>query len=304
MEPQAGNKTWLYGMFILLQSILYGIGNPLSKIAFESISALWCLAVRFTLAFVVFAVLFGGRAVKQLKAAKPADYLPAGLSMALAYISCNLALERTSATNVGFLMSLPVIFAPVFSSLLSRKPYKWLHLPVQLVVVLGLYLLCANGAAFRLGTGDLLALCTALCVAGGLVYGERALQKLDAVVVSTVQLGVTALISSALALTMDDVSALGRVAPAAWAVVAYLAIGCSCAAYVLQNSALLHLESRAVSLLQCTQPVLTALFAYIMLGEILQPSGLAGGAIILACIVAENAIPALRDGGLSQVQEE
>ncbi len=296
MERRAGDKSWLYGMFILLQSILYGIGNPLSKIAFESISALWCLAVRFGLAFAVFALLFGRRAAAQLHAAKPADYLPAGLSMALAYITCNLALERTSATNVGFLMSLPVLFAPLLSSLLLRKPYKWLHLPVQLAVVLGLYLLCANGSAFRLGAGDILALCTALCVAGGLVFGERALKKLDAVVVSTVQLGVTALLSTALAFALDDAARLRLVTPQAWAVVAYLAIGCSCIAYVLQNSALLHLESRLVSLLQCTQPVLTALFAYFLLGEALRPSGLFGAALILACIVAENVIPALREG--------
>ena len=296
MERQVGDKSWLYGMFILLQSILYGIGNPLSKIAFESISALWCLAVRFSLAFVFFALLFGKRAAAQLRASKPADYLPAGLCMALAYITCNLALERTSATNVGFLMSLPVLFAPLLSSILLRKPYKWLHLPVQLAVVLGLYLLCANGSAFRLGAGDLLALCTALCVAGGLVFGERALRKLDAVVVSTVQLGVTALLSAALAFTLDDVASLRIVTPQAWAVVAYLAIGCSCIAYVLQNSALLHLESRLVSLLQCTQPVLTAFFAYLLLGEALRLSGFFGAALILACIVAENLIPALREG--------
>ncbi len=295
-ERQADRKTWLYGLFILLQSILYGIGNPLSKIAFESITALWCLAVRFSLAFLLFALLFGKRAYTQIKAAKPRDYLPAGLCMALAYISCNLALERTSATNVGFLMSLPVLFAPVLSTLVDKKPYKWLHLPVQIAVVLGLYLLCANGAAFRLGLGDILALCTALCVAGGLVFGERALKTLDAVVVSTVQLGITALLSTILAFALDDVSVLARVTPQAWAVVAYLAIGCSCVAYVLQNSALLHLESRLVSLLQCTQPVLTALFAYIMLGETLTPPGLFGAALILACIVAENVVPALRAG--------
>lgn len=296
MESQAGRKAWLYAAFVLGQSVLYGIGNPLSKIAFQSISALWCLATRFSLAFAVFALLFGKRALSQLKAARPRDYLPAGVSMALAYITCNLALERTSATNVGFLMSLPVLFAPVLSSLLFKKPYRWLHLPVQLVVVLGLYLLCANGAAFRLRAGDLLALCTALCIAAGLVFGERALQKLDAVVVSTVQLGVTALISSILAFALDDVSTLAGVTPGAWAVVVYLAIGCSCVAYVLQNSALLHLESRLVSLLQCTQPMLTALFSYIMLGETLGIMGLTGAALIVACIVAENTIPALRAG--------
>lgn len=300
MEAQpagkAGGKTWLFGSFILIQSLLYGFGNPLSKIAFESISALWCLSIRFTLAFLIFAALFGKRVLAQVKAAKPADYLPAALSMALAYISCNLALERSSATNVGFLMSLPVLFAPVLSSLFLRRPYQWKHLPVQLAVVLGLYLLCANGAAFRLGTGDLLALCTALFIACGLVFGERALKRMDAIAVSTLQLGVTALLSTFLAFAMDDAATLSRVTPAAWAVVAYLAIGCSCIAYVLQNVSLRGLNSRVVSLLQCTQPVITAVFSYFMLGETLQTMGVIGAGLILACIVAENVVPVLREG--------
>ena len=296
LESEERGNPWVYVMFILLQSILYGFGNPVSKIAFESISALWCLAARFSLAFMLFVMLFGKRAYMQLKAANPKDYLPAGLSMAMAYITCNLALERTSATNVGFLMSLPVLIAPVLSSMLYKKPYKWLHLPVQIAVVGGLYLLCANGAAFHLGAGDLLALCTALGATGGLVFGEPALKKLDAVVVSMVQLGITAIISTILAFALDDVSTLGHVTPRSWAVVVYLAIGCSCIAYVLQNLALQNMDSRVVSLMQCTQPVLTAVFAYIMLGEMLRPSGLFGAFIILAGIVAENVIPALREG--------
>ena len=44
--------------------------------------------------------------------------------MASAYISCNLALEGTTATNVGFIMSLSVIFAPLLSIIVLQRPYK------------------------------------------------------------------------------------------------------------------------------------------------------------------------------------
>lgn len=50
MQTNSRNK---YIFFILLQSIIYGFGNPLTKIAFESITPLWCLAFRFTLAFLI-----------------------------------------------------------------------------------------------------------------------------------------------------------------------------------------------------------------------------------------------------------
>lgn len=51
-----------------------------------------------------------------------------------------------------------------------------------------------------------------------------------------------------------------------WLVVAYLALLCTCLSYVLQNTALTLLSSYAVSLLQCTQPILTAACSYLLLG--------------------------------------
>lgn len=144
-----------YIIFILLQSFLYGLGNPLTKIAFASITPLWCLAFRFGLAFSLFAIFFATRLRKQLQALSASQYLPAGLCMASAYISCNLALEGTTATNVGFIMSLSVIFAPLLSIIVLQRPYKISHLPIQLLVILGMYLLCSNGGTFSFNQGDL-----------------------------------------------------------------------------------------------------------------------------------------------------
>mgnify|MGYP001382518799 FL=1 len=168
-----------YIIFILLQSFLYGLGNPLTKIAFASITPLWCLAFRFGLAFSLFAIFFATRLRKQLQALSASQYLPAGLCMASAYISCNLALEGTTATNVGFIMSLSVIFAPLLSIIVLQRPYKLSHLPIQLLVILGMYLLCSNGGMFSFNQGDLWALLTAVSVAGALVFGEKSLNKIE-----------------------------------------------------------------------------------------------------------------------------
>lgn len=43
-------KKAIYVIFILIQSIVYGIGNPITKIAYQSITPLWLLAIRFTMA--------------------------------------------------------------------------------------------------------------------------------------------------------------------------------------------------------------------------------------------------------------
>ncbi len=283
-------SKYKYMGFILLQSVIYGFGNPLTKIAFESITPFWSLSVRFTMAFVVFMLFFGKRIIDSLRSVKPNNYLPASICMAAAYITCNLALNWTSATNVGFLMSLPVIFAPILALLVYKVKYRLIHIPVQIVVVVGLYLLCFDGSSFVFGKGEVTALITAISIAGALVFGEESLKQLDAVAVSAAQAGITALISLPCALIFESTEVLGQVTLPAWAVVLYLAIFCTNIAYMLQNSALKHISAQAVSMLQCTQPILTAIISYFILNEKLSNQGMVGAAIIIICIIAENII--------------
>ena len=94
--------------------------------------------------------------------------------------------------------------------------------------------------------------------------------------------------SGAAALIFDDVAVLPQVTVTGWLVVAYLALLCTCLSYVLQNTALTRLSSYTVSLLQCTQPILTAACSYLLLREKLSAIGLAGAALIVACVVLEN----------------
>ena len=60
--------TLPYALLILLQSVLYGFGNPLPKIGFESITVLWCLGIRFSGAAALMLLLFGRRTVRTLRA--------------------------------------------------------------------------------------------------------------------------------------------------------------------------------------------------------------------------------------------
>jgi drug/metabolite transporter (DMT)-like permease len=283
-------NKYKYMGFILLQSVIYGFGNPLTKIAFESITPFWSLSVRFTVAFLVFMLFFDKRIMGSLKSVKPKVYLPASICMAAAYITCNLALNWTSATNVGFLMSLPVIFAPILALLVYKVKYRLIHVPVQIVVVIGLYLLCFDGNSFVFGKGEVTALITAISIAGALVFGEESLKQLDAAAVSAAQAGITALISLPCALIFESTEVLNQVTLPAWTVVLYLAIFCTNIAYMLQNSALKHISAQAVSMLQCTQPILTAIISYFLLGEKLSTQGIIGAAIIIICIIAENII--------------
>ncbi len=284
------NKRWPYIFCILLQSLIYGFGNPLTKIAYQSITPFWGLTLRFGLATLLFALFFGKRAMVQLRTAHLSDWLPAGLCMAATYISCNVALDLTSATNVGFLMSLPIIFVPFLAVPVLKRPYRLIYLPAQLTVVVGLYLLCCNGGFFSFGWGEALSLFTSAAIAGSLVYGERGLRNLDVFTITAVQIWLTFILSLPGALCLESDFRLSSVQPAAWAVILYLVLFCTCLAFALQNVALTRLPSVTVSMLVCSQPIFTAAVSQVILGEKLSVIGLAGAVVIIICIIVENYI--------------
>ena len=285
-------RRYIYYLFILIQSLVYGIGNPLTKVCYESITPMWSLATRFTLAFLIMLALFHRQVFESLKAVSPRVWVGSSLCCAAAFISGNIALALTTATNVGFIMSLPVLIAPLMATVWLKKKYDFGRLPVQLISIAGLFLLCCNGGVFAFGAGEFLALVEAVSLAGFLVFGESAMEKVGVSALTTLQTGLTALISIAAAFVFDDISVLSGVNSTSWLIIVYLAVFCTVVAYLMQNAAVKKLSSQAVSMLQCSQPILTAVCSFFMLGERLSAIGLCGAAIIVACLVCDSLIAA------------
>lgn len=293
------NRKWIYGSFILLQALIYGVGNVITKVAYESITPFWSLTIRFAIASLIFALLSGKHIMAQLKQARPRDWLPAGLCMATCYITCGVALALTSATNVGFLISLPVIFTPFVAMFVLHQRYRLINLPIQIAMIAGLYMLCSNSGSFVFGWGDILATLAAITSAGAFVFGERGLKNLDEITISAVQTWLTFVISIPWPFIFERDFSFGQVTPGAWAVVLYLAVLCTVVAFRLQNKALTKISSQTVAILLCGEPVFTAIISRFVLGEILNPIGIAGAVIILVCIFAGNSIPS-KEETLSQ----
>ena len=277
-----------YVLFIFIQSVVYGIGNPMTKVAFRSITPLWMLTARFMLASILFMLFAGKQILSQLKCINWNIWLPPSLCCAGAYISCNIALNLTAATNVGFIMSLPVLFAPILSVLVLHRHYETKRIPIQIMIIIGLFLLCSNGGEFSFGWGEVFALIDALCLAGLLVFGEQAMTQMDVLSLTGFQVIITAVISLAGAIVFEDASILPTVHAEAWLVTLYLACICTIVAYLLQNAAVNHLSATTVSMLQCTQPIFTAIISFVILGEILSGRGFFGAVVILICLLADS----------------
>lgn len=277
---------WPFVVFVLIEVVIFGSGSAVTKFAYDSITPLWCLAVRFGLATAVFALFFGRRIVARLRSVKVRLWLPQALCMGISYLCCNVALDLTTATNVGFLVALPVVFAPLLSTMVERSRYPRAIIPFQVGVAGGLYLLCSQGGSLAVGPGELLALGSSVALAGALVFGKQALAELDAVTVAGTQIAVAFALCLGCALVAEPMLDVAAVRPVAWGIIVFLALFSTCLAFFLQSLALDRLSSTTVSLLLTGEPVFTALFAYLFLGETLSAMGLLGAAVIVGTVVA------------------
>lgn len=146
-EPQrAGLAAFLPHGCILLQSVLYGIGDPISKAAFAVVPLYSLLSARYVLALVFLLLLFHKRVWRGLRAASVRDWLLPSLCIAGGYLTTNIAITLTTATATAFLRSLSTVMTPLLAFLCYRRTFGKQHLPVFLGAVVGLYLLCGGGS--------------------------------------------------------------------------------------------------------------------------------------------------------------
>lgn len=285
---------------VLLQTGIFGFGSVVTKVAYAVLSPWWFLALRFGIAAFALGLVFGPRIAASLRVARVGDWLPAALCMALAYVSCNIALDLTTATNVGFLSGLAVVFTPAFALIVMRRRYRVYHMLFQIVVVLGLFLLCSNGGSLVFGWGEALALiCSAAC-AGALVFSERGVSNIDVSALAFTQIAVTFLISLAGALLFDGPIDVAAISFEGWAVVVFMALVGTCLVFSIQNAALKSIPSATVSMLLATEPVFTAAFSWAILGETLAGLGMLGAVVITGCVVGETML----DGRFTSSDEE
>lgn len=288
MKQTSGKRTVLWAqLLVVLQSVIYGFGDPISKIAFDAVPVYSVMTVRYSIAFAVCLLLFGKRIVRTVKTAPLKAWLIPGLCIGLSYVLNNVALSMTDATSVAFLRSMSVIITPALAFMMTGEKYSARQIAAQILVLPGIYLLCVKGGLSGFGLGELIALAAAALMAGALVFSRRYLDSVDPVSMTALQAGCSALLALAGCFIIEGGVDTSQADGKIWAIILYLAIACTFVGYLLQNMALTSISERAVALIQCLCPVMTAVFSLILLGEKLSLAGIAGAAIIIICSVVE-----------------
>lgn len=288
-------QTWQADLLLVLVAAVWGATFPVVKNAtlpsFGGVPTYWFLAARFTLAAFVIGVVAWPR-VRRVPLSTWAAGGVIGLFLFAGYAFQTLGLGLTTASQAGFITGLSVVLVPVVAVVwLKRPPTANAWVGVGLATA-GLALLSLN-AGLMPTLGDLLLVGCALSFAMHIASVARFAGPHDPIALTVVQIATAGALS-----WLFHVATAGSLAPGtepvlwwgapAMVVAAILICGtlATAGAFFLQNTLQPYTTPTHTALIFATEPVFAALFAWMLMGEVLAPRAYIGGAMILAGMIA------------------
>ncbi len=266
---------------LLAVAAAWGSSFPLTKALLERMTPLNFLAVRFTIAAALLAIVFFP-AMRRLSRRALVRGLWLGLAFGVGQILQTIGLEYTPASISGFITGTYVVLTPMWAALLLHSrigPRVWIGSGIATV---GLAILGLNGLS--IGIGEAITLASAVVYALHIVGLGAWTTARDAVGLSVVQLAVTAALSIGCALVVEG----GVTLPTTgfdWFAIVFLAVVAGAVAMVVQSWAQAHLAPSRAAIIMATEPAWAALFSITLLGEPLTWRIVVGGVLMLTAMV-------------------
>lgn len=263
---------------LVLITLIWGSTFVIVKETVENVPPSLLLALRFSVAALLFAWVRPGRA-----ALLPGLIL--GLLSFLGFATQTLGLVSTTASKAAFITGLSVILTPLFSALWFRHSVPVRAYLAALVALLGLALMSFSGP-LGVTTGDLWVLGTAVFYAFYIIYLGEIAPKYGALELSAVQFWPMA--AFAWLWAVPQVGQMGNLSAGSLWSILYLGVVATALVSVLQVRAQRVVSAHVAALIFVLEPVFAALFAYVLLGEALGVWGWVGAGLVgVAMLLSE-----------------
>lgn len=277
----------LANLLFVVATIGWGSSYLFTKFAVAELQPFTLLALRFGIAFIVAYVFFFKRLIAVSARTLGASVLLGGVMCAM-FTMFNYVLQTVNPSTAGFLLATTVIFVPLVSMIFTHKlPQRQIVLGA-LVTLTGLCIFMFNGS-LAFDTGSLLCIVTAMLFALHLVINNFFARHHDSLQLGVYQLGFAALFGAILMMRFETVqlpqTSLG------WMSLLVLAVVCSAFGFVVQSVAQKYTSAEETGFILALEPIFSAVFAYLVLGEILAWRELFGAFIIFGGVLVASHQP-------------
>lgn len=280
------NRQLRANFFVGLVALFWGSTYFLTKIGIGLLEPFNLTTLRFGAAFLVTALFFHKRILKFDKITlKYSGIL--GILAFISVLTMTIGVKYTSASNAGFLISLSVVMIPVISVIFLKKKIKFRLFASVILATIGIVLLTLNDQ-LTINKGDLLCIICALAFALQVIVMERIPKNADSVAIGALQMGIIAVMNGLISFTTESFKFPHDIK--LWGIIILLGIFCTAVCYIMQIYALKDTSAIQAGIILSLEPVFSAFFAFIFLGELLTMKGYIGAVLLFISVILAGVI--------------
>lgn len=276
------------GMGMLLCAFLWGFAFVVVKTSLDIIPPVYMMAFRFTLAFLVLCIIFLKRLGNITKTTLLRGFI-IGLFLFLGYLTQTVGCKYTTAGKNAFLTTVYVILVPFLHFFINKKPVNKYHIVSAILAITGIGFLSLQGDR-GVNVGDLLTLAAGLMFTFQIVFIDRYTEEEDPVLLTILQIGVTALLSWMLAPLVEGAPGAIVISSPLIISIAYLGLGSTMLAFLLQNVCQKYTHPAVASVALSMESLFGVLCSALLIGEYMTGRMKMGCVLMFAAILLSQTI--------------
>lgn len=277
--------VWLGSrLALLLVGIIWGSSLVVVKSSTDAMPPNLLVALRFTLAFVLLAIVFFRR-LKKIDRSYLKSGAIIGACLFLAYWIQTVGVTLAMPGKSAFLSSIYCVLVPFLYWIFYHRAPRQENLLAAALCVLGI-LLASVTADFGIAPGDALALLSGVFFAAHIVAVGKYGEGKDPIVITILQFGFCALLAWLGTLTLERGAVAIR--PEAVGGVLYLGVCCTGIALLLQNLGQKYADPSSASILMSTESVFGVAFSVVFMGERITAQMLVGFLFIFISVLVSE----------------
>lgn len=279
------NYGFLGRLALFVTALIWGASFVILKSTLGSMTTMWVLAIRFSVAAIIF-LAFAAPKLKKMDSYSLKGSVLMGLCLAAAYIVQTYGLVYTTAGKNAFLTASYCVLVPFFAWGIYKRRPKANNIIAAVLCVTGIGFVSLSNGFDRVNIGDLLTLACGVFYALQITMMENYGGRADSISISAVEFSVSAVVCIVGALLFEplprDISGDTLFA------LIYLGVMCTGVCFFLQAWGMRYTPSSTAAMLMTLEAVFGVLFSLILGMERLTPRLAFGFALIfIAVLVSE-----------------
>ena len=266
-------------IYLLGIVVIWGSTFAIIKGILDQIMPFTFLAYRFFWAAFILGLIFWKRLKNIDKIILGKGFL-IGIFLFLGFTFQTVGLKYTTATKAGFITGLSVVLVPIISHFFIREKISKNSIIGVILAVIGLWFLNYN-SSFIFNFGDFLVLLCAVSFAMHIISVGLYVRKVDYVLLVMVQLTTVFVLSFLMALFFERPGIHLYYPSGVWWSIILTGIFATALAFYMQNKFQRYSTATKTAIIFSGEPIFSAMFAYLLLGEKVGLIAWIGGLLII-----------------------